>query len=219
MKAIQKVVFLVSVLLLATNSYAGRWLTRDPIEFMERDPHPTAWALEAIHLEYPSYYQIKGNLYPYAFVENDPVNEIDPYGLDNIYGGSNGGTWNNNVPNITLSGPLGGGPVNTRYNGGGLGDPIFLLTLESGPPAWLFGAAPRTTLALLDLIKGSQNPDPCKNKNFDPNSRVDQRDNDWHYHWDNNPHDSRGGQPHWDRGNLHDSSQQWSPDGDNWHDK
>ena len=72
---------------------------------------------------------------------NDPKNEIDPYGLDNIYGGYSGGTYNNNVPNITLSGPVGGGPVNTQYNGGGLGDPLFLLTLEAGGPAWIVGGA------------------------------------------------------------------------------
>lgn len=55
--------------------------------------------------------------------------------------------------------------------------------------------------------------------NFDPEHHEDQRDNDWHYHWDNEPHDSRGGKPHWDRGNLHDGGQEWSPDGQNWYPK
>lgn len=39
MKTIQKFVFL-TIVLFAANTQAGRWLTRDPIEHMERDPQP-----------------------------------------------------------------------------------------------------------------------------------------------------------------------------------
>lgn len=82
-----------------------------------------------------------GGINLYGYVQNNPLNEIDPYGLDNIYGGYSGGTYNNNVPNITLSGSVGGGPVNTQFNGGGLQDPLFLLTLIAGGPAWAVGGA------------------------------------------------------------------------------
>jgi RHS repeat-associated protein len=82
-----------------------------------------------------------GGINLYGYVQNNPINEIDPYGLDNIYGGYSGGTYNNNVPNITLSGSVGGGPVNTQFNGGGLQDPLFLLTLIAGGPAWAVGGA------------------------------------------------------------------------------
>lgn len=67
MKTIQKFVFLI-IVLFATNSQAGRWLTRDPIEHMERDPQPVAL---------DSQQQI--NLY--AYVGNNPVSRIDPLGL------------------------------------------------------------------------------------------------------------------------------------------
>jgi len=82
-----------------------------------------------------------GGINLYGFVGNDAIDEVDPFGLDNIYGSYTGGTWNNNVPNITLSGSVGGGPVNTQYNGGGLGDPIFLVGMMAGGPGWLVGGA------------------------------------------------------------------------------
>jgi uncharacterized protein RhaS with RHS repeats len=65
MKTIQKICFcVVAVILFAANANAGRWLTRDPIEFMERDPKPTS---------------VDANLY--TFVDNNPINYIDPLGL------------------------------------------------------------------------------------------------------------------------------------------
>ncbi len=93
----------------------------------------------------------------------------------------------------------------------------------------------RTKLAAAAAVLGSLGPlfhesfrdsnDICPSdsgggSSFDPNNKMDQRDDDWHYHWDKSPHDKRGGQPHWDRGHLRDGSQQeWSPDGVNWHPK
>jgi len=69
MKAIQKVCFCFGfIILLAANAQAGRWLTRDPIEFMERDPKPSDVG-----------FQEQLNLY--RFVDNNPVNYIDPLGL------------------------------------------------------------------------------------------------------------------------------------------
>jgi uncharacterized protein RhaS with RHS repeats len=63
MRTIGKICFCVVVMiLLAANANAGRWLTQDPIGFMERD-------LPASQI----------NLY--AFVGNNPVNRIDPLGL------------------------------------------------------------------------------------------------------------------------------------------
>jgi uncharacterized protein RhaS with RHS repeats len=69
MKTIQKVVFL-TIVLLAANSQAGRWLTRDPIEFMERDPWPTM-----------NLWEDPQQINLYQFVLNNPVNRIDPLGL------------------------------------------------------------------------------------------------------------------------------------------
>jgi hypothetical protein len=72
MKTIQKICFCFAVIiLLAANAEAGRWLTKDPIEFMERDAKPTSSpaASRDTHI----------NLY--EFVGNNPINNIDPLGL------------------------------------------------------------------------------------------------------------------------------------------
>jgi RHS repeat-associated protein len=44
-----------------------------------------------------------GGVNLYRMNNNNPIDEIDPLGLDNMYGAVSGGTWNNNVPNVTLS--------------------------------------------------------------------------------------------------------------------
>jgi hypothetical protein len=130
MKTIQKVVFLISILL-AANANAGRWITRDPIGFMERDPHPTMSAnlnlsvggfvpgatvvrlpaaLQtenlALRLDSPNLFFGKQTMKPnsfllgsdvnlYTYVNNNPVNEIDPNGLWGVMiGGINFGHGN-----------------------------------------------------------------------------------------------------------------------------
>jgi hypothetical protein len=62
----------------------------------------------------------------------------------------------------------------------------------------------------------------CQEGGFDPNLHEDQEDGEWHYHWDEQPHDKRGGGPHWDRGKTtgpKPRQQEWSPDGRNWYPK
>ena len=67
MKQIQKLfLFAIGAILLVANAHAGRWITRDPMEVqehMERDPHPFL------------------DLNPYTFVGNNPISNVDPYGL------------------------------------------------------------------------------------------------------------------------------------------
>ena len=71
MKRLQKLcVVAMGVILLAVNADAGRWLTRDPIEHMERDPQPTVDLWDC---------QQQINLY--QFVGNNPISRIDPLGL------------------------------------------------------------------------------------------------------------------------------------------
>jgi hypothetical protein len=64
MKTVRKALSLIGILLFALgNAQAGRWLSPDPIEQIERDP--------------PS--QADPNLY--QFVGNNPINFFDPFGL------------------------------------------------------------------------------------------------------------------------------------------
>ncbi len=85
MKTIQKVVFLIGVLILTTNSYAGRWLSPDPIEQMERDPKPTMPSnLSGGESAKPSMIEINSKSL-YTYVDNNPVNEVDPLGLWNLW--------------------------------------------------------------------------------------------------------------------------------------
>lgn len=79
MKMIKKICLAVlPLILLAANANAGRWLTRDPIEFMERDPHPTVPGMTISATPSPFDNQ-QINLYTYVL--NNPVNFIDPLGL------------------------------------------------------------------------------------------------------------------------------------------
>ena len=68
----------------------GRWINRDPIGF---------W----------------GGRNPFVFVGNNPINAVDPDGLDSLVPGVNG-SYNNSVPALTLTGQM-GGPVTTSYAG------------------------------------------------------------------------------------------------------
>jgi hypothetical protein len=64
MKTVRSALSLIGILLLAAaNAHAGRWLSPDPIEQMERDPRDPD----------------SPNLYGY--VRNDPVGKVDPWGL------------------------------------------------------------------------------------------------------------------------------------------
>ncbi|MGH7976486.1 MAG: hypothetical protein ACREC8_07465 [Limisphaerales bacterium] len=84
MKRIQKAVFLIGILLLAANSYAGRWLSPDPIEQMERDPKPTMPGVSLGVSAMPSMIEINSKSL-YTYVENNPLNEVDPLGLWNLW--------------------------------------------------------------------------------------------------------------------------------------
>jgi len=89
MKAIQKFCFCFGVLiLLAANADAGRWLTRDPIEFMERDSRPTMPSnLNLGESVRPSLMEINSKSL-YTYVDNNPINEVDPLGLWGIQFGN-----------------------------------------------------------------------------------------------------------------------------------
>jgi hypothetical protein len=78
MKRIQRTVFLIGVFLLAANAHAGRWLTQDPLEHMERDPQP-GFEITGGMMELPSSLNQQANLY--LFVSNDPLSYYDPLGL------------------------------------------------------------------------------------------------------------------------------------------
>lgn len=79
MKRIQKLFHVaVGIMLLTANADAGRWLTRDPIEHMERDSELESSIIVAPTLTL-SLVQQEANLY--AFVGNNPVSRIDPLGL------------------------------------------------------------------------------------------------------------------------------------------
>ena len=79
MNTIQKLFFcFVATILLATNASAGRWLTPDPVEFMERDAQPTLPGMNIPAT--PSVFDNQQiNLYTYVL--NNPINYVDPRGL------------------------------------------------------------------------------------------------------------------------------------------
>ena len=82
MNTIQRIYLVaIALIMLATNVQAGRWLTRDPLEFMERDPRPT---MPEVGLDEIAPGDPQVNLY--KFVSNDPVNRIDPFGLQDGFG-------------------------------------------------------------------------------------------------------------------------------------
>jgi uncharacterized protein RhaS with RHS repeats len=74
-----------------------RWINRDPI-------------------------QEQGGINLYDCVGNNPINSIDPSGLDNIY---DMGSGNNAPPAMTITYPNGGGPPCIQYRGGN--DPLLIL--------------------------------------------------------------------------------------------
>ncbi|MEW6619839.1 MAG: hypothetical protein AB1422_10980 [bacterium] len=75
--------------------------------------------------------------------------------------------------------------------------------------------------SLLGLAQQAEPPKYPPEPQFDPNLHEDQRDNDWYYHWHEDPEDKhKKGGSHWDRGHLRDGKrQEWSPDGTNWYPK
>ncbi len=91
----QKICFCFAVIiLLAANANAGRWLTRDPIEFMERDPKPAMPSnFSSDESARPSIMEINSKSL-YTFVDNNPINEVDPLGLWNLWA-----PWTWGVPN------------------------------------------------------------------------------------------------------------------------
>jgi RHS repeat-associated protein len=127
----------------------------------------------------------------YTYTANNPINRVDPFGLQNSPA-SMGLAW--------------------RLGGLGLG--IILELIPSGITQVIgFGVLGAVVLSIPGDVA------QCEKK-FDPNKKEDQRDDDWHYHWDENPHVKRGGAPHWDRGNLKDGRRlEWSPDGVHWYPK
>jgi hypothetical protein len=82
LKTIQKFCLgVIALILLATNADAGRWLSRDPIEHMERDPQPAIPdSSEGAFGSAAWDFQEQLNLY--RFVDNNPINFVDPLGLD-----------------------------------------------------------------------------------------------------------------------------------------
>jgi hypothetical protein len=92
MKLLRKAAFVFGISLLAANTQAGRWITRDPIEHMERDP-------QLVFLSYDVSRQQNLNLY--QFVQNDSVNKIDPFGLMDAYPAGYFFYYQNGVPVTT----------------------------------------------------------------------------------------------------------------------
>ena len=93
MRVIQRFCFCVALIFLYTsNGQAGRWTTRDPLEFMERDPKPTMPGTFSAATIAP--HATEAILY--RFVDNNPINEVDPLGLWGIgFGNNNGSTYFN----------------------------------------------------------------------------------------------------------------------------
>jgi hypothetical protein len=67
--------------------------------------------------------------------------------------------------------------------------------------------------------EGSQKKPPRKDMKWDK-QRKKWVDDDYVYHWDEQPHKKRGGVSHWDRGRIDGQGRgEWSPDGINWYPK
>jgi RHS repeat-associated protein len=96
----------------------------------------------------------------YRAMANSPVNVLDRNGRDNIYNTSpSAGSWNNNVPAMTISGPVGGGTADASFPGGGLGDPLLAMAaaVVAGTVAGAAAENPELTLALAQVAQDLQN--------------------------------------------------------------
>jgi RHS repeat-associated protein len=118
----------------------GRWLNRDPIQEL-------------------------GGINLYQAIRNNPLQWVDPLGLDNMYNMAAG---NNAPPSMTITGSVGGGTTPTIAYQGGQGDPFLMMmatsTAGTTAAAVVYGAIRRPDIVLplvaniLDDLRNQQTP-------------------------------------------------------------
>ncbi|MFA5144011.1 MAG: RHS repeat-associated core domain-containing protein [Candidatus Omnitrophota bacterium] len=184
----------------------------------------------------------------YSYCSNDPINYIDPHGLQMVsIGTSEGPVWTPPPglgptwappPGITI--PPGGLPGSgILYNtaGGALGAGALTGAATVGgfavsnPKITLHGSQDSDSgvskMGIVQRVrdwwnnlwnKNNQKKPPGKNVWWDE-KRKRWVDDEYVYTWDKKPHKKRGGGSHWDRGPLKGGKGEWSPDGASWYPK
>jgi RHS repeat-associated protein len=165
---------------------AGRWLTQDPLGMVD-GPNT------------------------YAFIGNNPVNFVDPWGEQEAVLGGGLTTIINRLSSSQFMQQQGNkhSGVERSATGGeeGIG--------SGGDDPWW--------KKLWDWLKrlrdkSDQNRPQGKNIKWD-SERQRWVDDNYVYTYDKRSHDKRGGGPHWDRGPQKGGPGEWSPDGTNWYPK
>ena len=150
----------------------------------------------------------------YTYVENNPVNLVDPWGLELQPISKSPGFFPGGRTDVPLSPEGGFIPLH----------PEGSVETTQVPPQEQPGVESADTGEQEQEENGENEDEPTQIKppeqgsgevRWDP-ERQRWVDDKYVYNWDARSHEKRGGGPHWDRGPIEGGRGEWSPDGNTW---